>query len=167
MSVPALSDLIALEKPSQSQRFPFDRLPVEANTLGSRLEKGVCSSRSICSEGWEQNCDWYHTRPQYFSELLQSTANKYGVDCRSLLKTRVVVIRWFFIEMVTSNLSDSLKSKIFDPPAAISAVFLFFQVGTSDSESLETWFSKREGNHRKLILPQMLILKEFLKKSLD
>ena len=68
MSVPALSDLIVLEKPSQSQEFSFSPLSVEANTRGSRQEKGVCSSRSICSESWEQNCDRYRTCPEYFSE---------------------------------------------------------------------------------------------------
>ena len=36
MSVPALSDLTVLEKP---RSFPFHCLLVEANTLGSRLEK--------------------------------------------------------------------------------------------------------------------------------
>ena len=93
MSVPALFDpIIVLEKSSQSQEFPFHCLSVEADTLRSRLEK-VSSSRPICSGSWEQKCDRYCTCPEYFSEELQSTTNKYDVDCRSLSKTRVVVIR--------------------------------------------------------------------------
>ena len=48
--------------------FPFHRLSVEANTPGSRLEKGVCLSRSICSESWEKNWDRYCPCPEYFSE---------------------------------------------------------------------------------------------------
>ena len=48
--------------------FPFHRLSVEAHTLESRLEKGVCSSRSICSENWEKNSDRYRTCPEYFAE---------------------------------------------------------------------------------------------------
>ena len=64
MSVPALSGLIVLEKPSQSQEFSFSPFV----TLGSRLEKRICSSRSICSESREQNCDRYRTCPECFSE---------------------------------------------------------------------------------------------------
>ena len=128
--------------------FLFHRLSVEANTLGSRLEKGVCSIRSICSESWEQNCDTYLTCPDYFSEQFQSATDKYGVDCRSLSKTRVVVIRCFFIQHLnghiqplrqpkTENFRGSasnlggLAASPTDPPSTISPVFLFFQVGTS------------------------------------
>ena len=54
MPVPALSDL------RKAKSVP-----------GLRLEKGVYSSRSICSESWEQNCDRYRTCRLYFSNCFK------------------------------------------------------------------------------------------------
>ena len=84
MSVPVLSDLIVLGDPSFS---------VEANTLGSRLEKDACSSQFICSKSWGKIVIHIAIVLSIFRNSFKGTTDKYGVDYQSLSKTRVVVIR--------------------------------------------------------------------------
>ena len=88
---------------------------IEANTLGSRLEEGVCSSRSICSENWEQNCDRYHTCPEYFRNSIKVWLINMALIAEVCWK-RVCLLSGHSssnIQMITFNLLDSLKSKIF------------------------------------------------------
>ena len=68
MSVPALSDLIVLEKPSQSQEFFFSPFVDRGKHSRIEAEKRSLLGRSISSENWEQNCGRYCTFPEYFSE---------------------------------------------------------------------------------------------------
>ena len=103
MSVPVLSDLIVLGDPSFS---------VEANTLGSRLEKDVCSSQFICSKSWGKIVIHIAIVLSIFRNSFKGTTDKYGVDYQSLSKTRVVVIRWFFIQHPNGHIQPLRKPKI-------------------------------------------------------
>ena len=144
MSVPPLSDLIVLEKPSQSQEFSFSTACRSKQTLWNR--------------GWKKE----FVQANLF---VQKAGNKIVIDIALVLNIfrnsfKVRLINMALIAKVCrkrvwllSGDSDTLrypKIENFrgfapnptggllapplppDHPAAISPVFLFFQVGTSD-----------------------------------